>query len=154
LLEAAEVAAPVQAKAQRRVEDRRRVEVEKLAVDARRARQIVVAAVGQAVAGGAGHDIAARETDVVEQLLPEPHLGGIEGNGARNRRDRLGAGWHRGRVARVEARLRAQADRGGEHRSDEGHRPPGDRGLLRPADRKAVAEPRHYSHASGACAPI
>jgi hypothetical protein len=68
-------------------------------VEARRAGQVVVAAVGQSMAGGAGQDVAAREPDVVEQLLPEPHLVGIEGDAARKRRDRLPAGGDRGGIA-------------------------------------------------------
>ena len=69
-----------------------------------------------------------RETDVVEQPLPEPHLVGIEGRRragpARSARRRMAP--RHGRASRRLA-CAAQPDRGGEHRADDGHRPPADR---------------------------
>jgi hypothetical protein len=77
-LKGAEIASAVEAEAEHGIEDRGSIEGEKLTARARRVGAVVVATLGQRVAGGAGSDVAARETDVVEQPLAEPNLVAVQ----------------------------------------------------------------------------
>ena len=139
-LERTEIASPVEAEVERHVENGRSVEVEKLAVQTRGAGPVVIPALGQQVAGGAGQHVAARETDVVEQHLTQPHLVGIQGDAERNGRDRLLAKRDRRAVPGADARLRMERDRRYEERTHGGHHPPWDRGSPGLADGPAFAQ--------------